>query len=134
MREEAVLFGRKAAMVGVISDPPQAREQNSPAVIFLNAGGLHRVGPSRLYVNMARTLAESGYVVLRFDFSGFDDSESRYDQTPFAKNAITEVHSAMDFLTTTRGVDRFILIGICSGAEVSFETACCDPRVVGAVL
>lgn len=132
MREEAVLFGGKTALVGVITYPTQAR--NYPAVLFLNAGGLHRVGPSRLYVDLARTLADSGFLVLRFDFSGFGDSDPRNDGMPFTKSAVTDVRLAMDYLTTTKGIDRFILIGICSGADAAFGTARCDSRVAGAVL
>jgi pimeloyl-ACP methyl ester carboxylesterase len=32
------------------------------------------------------------------------------------------------------GVRRFVLMGLCSGAVVSFRTAVADPRIVGAVL
>lgn len=134
MREEPVLFGGKTALVGIVSDPPGETSSDLPAVILLNAGGLHRVGPNRLYVNMARRLAALGFVVLRFDFSGFGDSEPRLDDMPFAKVAVTEVRSAMDFLTAARGSERFILIGICSGAEASFAVAQRDSRVTGAVL
>jgi pimeloyl-ACP methyl ester carboxylesterase len=81
---------------------------------------------------MARDLAAMGFVVLRFDFSGIGDSEV-YDDNPFEKSAISETQEAMDFLSVARGVERFVLIGICSGADISFQTACCDPRVVGAI-
>ena len=40
----------------------------------------------------------------------------------------------MNYLGTTRGSKRFVLTGICLGATISFLTACCDPRVAGAVL
>jgi len=132
MREEAVVFGGKTALVGVITYPAQA--QNYPAVLLLNAGGLHRVGPGRLHVNLARALAGLGFLSLRFDFAGFGDSDARNDGTPFAQSIVTDVRIAMDFLTTTQGVDRFIPMGICSGADASFGAARSDSRVVGAVL
>lgn len=134
MREEAVQFGGKTALLGIISSPMNRATTNSVGVILLNAGGLHRVGPNRLYVNLARRLAALGFVALRFDFAGFGDSEPRSENIPFSRGAVGDVRAAMDFLTTTTGVERFILIGICSGAEVSFEAAQQDPRVAGAVL
>jgi alpha/beta superfamily hydrolase len=69
-----VLFGRTRSLVGIITDPPEAeRDPQRPAIVCLNAGIIHRVGPHRLYVKMARTLAAMGFVVLRFDFSGIGD-------------------------------------------------------------
>lgn len=135
MRENAVLFGKASSLVGIITDPPEtARGKNLPAIVLLNAGIIHRVGPNRLSVKMARTLAAMGFVVLRFDFSGIGDSKVRADTLPFAKSAISETHEAMNYLQAARGSERFVLMGICSGAIVAFTTACCDPRVVGAVL
>ena len=83
---------------------------------------------------MARDLAALGFVVLRFDFSGIGDSKVRGDTLPFEKSVIDEMEEAMNHLHATRGIERFILMGICSGAYISFKTACCDSRVVGAVL
>ncbi|HEY5972738.1 MAG TPA: hypothetical protein VIT22_12400, partial [Pseudoxanthomonas sp.] len=44
-------------------------------VVLLNAGLIHRVGPFRLYVRLARELAESGFDVLRFDLPGIGDGQ-----------------------------------------------------------
>jgi len=135
MREEAVLFGRADSLVGIVTDPPEGeRGENLPAVVLLNGGVLHRVGPSRLHVKMARDLATLGFVVLRFDFSGFGDSQVRDDNLPFEKSAVRDTREAMDYLSAVRGAERFILIGICSGAVMSFVTACCDHRVTGVVV
>lgn len=135
MREEAVLFGKTRSLVGIVTNPPEiGRGNNLPAVVLLNAGIIHRVGLNRLHVKMARNLAEMGFVVLRFDFSGIGDSEVRHDNLPFGKSAISETQEAMNYLSATRGIEHFVLIGICSGAVISFRTACNDPRVVGAVL
>ncbi len=135
MREEAVFFGEVQSLIGIVTDPV-SRNGNHPkaAVILLNPGIVHRVAPGRIYVRMARALAAMGFIVLRFDFSGIGDSPVRYDHLPFDKSAVRETQDAMHFLQTTRGVQRFILLGGCSGARVSVQTACCDSRVVGAFL
>jgi alpha/beta superfamily hydrolase len=135
MREEAVLFGKIGSLVGILTDPPvTAGHMDLPAIVLLNAGIVHRVGPNRLSVNIARTLATMGFVVFRFDFSGIGDSEVRGDHLPFRKSSLREVQEAMNYLHAARDSERFILMGLCSGARISFRTACCDPRVVGAVL
>ena len=135
MREEALLFGHTGSLVGIITDPPKAiRSLSLPAIILLNAGIVHRVGPNRFYVKMARRLATMGFVVLRFDFSGIGDSKAREDALPFEKSSVSEVQEAINALHETRGVARFILIGLCSGAVIASQTAWNDPRIIGTVL
>jgi hypothetical protein len=73
-------------------------------------------------------------VVLRFDFSGIGDSNVRTDTLPFDESTISETREAMNYLYRARRCERFVLMGICSGAKVSLKTACYDPRVVGVVL
>jgi len=135
MREEAITFGESGRLVGIITDPPERLEKRPGlAVILLNAGIVHRTGPARIYVKIARELAAVGCTTLRFDFSGIGDSPVRQDSVPFERSAVQETQNAMDFLRVKRGIDRFILLGGCSGAYLSLQTACCDPRVAGAIL
>lgn len=135
MREEAVLIGKGQSLVGVLTHPPtESWGRVKSAVILLNPGIVHRVGPGRIYVKLARALASTGFIALRFDFSGIGDSVIRGDNLTFEKSAIAETREAMDFLTTRRGIREFILLGGCSGARIAFDTACSDPRVGGALL
>lgn len=135
VNEQAVRFGRENPLVGVVTEPaPSERTEPPPACLFLNAGLVHHVGPNRLYVTLARWLAASGFLGLRFDFSGVGDSAARADHMPFDRSAVIETREAMDWLSGARSVDRFILTGICSGATFSLQAASLDPRVVGVVL
>jgi pimeloyl-ACP methyl ester carboxylesterase len=135
LSEETVLFGRTRSLVGIITDPPQpAADVALPAFIILNAGIVHRVGPHRLFVKLARRLATLGFVVLRFDHSGIGDSDVRADKLPFEASAVSETQEAMECLSRLRGSKQFVLVGLCSGTLTSFKTACADARVVGAVL
>jgi pimeloyl-ACP methyl ester carboxylesterase len=134
MREEALIFGTPA-MVGILTEPaPGQRQERLPAILLMNAGGLHRVGPNRLYVSMARDLAQLGFLVLRFDFAGIGDSALRQDSVPFERSSIADIQKAMDYLTQCRGVEEFVVGGVCFGAEIAFHAACADERVVGALL
>jgi hypothetical protein len=131
IREEAVLFGTATPLSGVVSEPEQAPASPSrPAVILLNAGLLHRVGPSRVYVTLARRLAAEGFVVLRFDFSNIGDSPPRVDGLPFERSTIEETRDAMAFLEASRGPGRFLVLGSCAGADHALRIACVEPRVI----
>jgi pimeloyl-ACP methyl ester carboxylesterase len=132
VRERAVTFGATTRLAGVIGDPDG--KANDIAFIFLNAGVVHRVGPNRLYVRLARALTEAGFVTMRFDFSGLGDSDPRSDLVPSSESSIFEAREAIELLVKTRGIQRVVLAGICSGAAMAFLTALVDPRVVGAVM
>lgn len=135
MREKALLFGDTKSLVGVVTDPaPATLAEERPGFIILGAGMLHRVGPNRVHVQLARRLAAAGFPTLRFDLSGIGDSRPRDDGLPFAQSAVRETREAMDVLAATRGLRSFVLVGICSGADNGLSAAASDPRVAGAVL
>lgn len=132
MREKAVRFGKTKALVGIVTEASNgAARGGAPAVIMLNSGILHHVGACRLHVKLARTLAPAGYTVMRFDHSGIGDSDARRESLPFETSAVLDVQEAMDYLTTTKGAQQFVLMGLCSGADMSFKVAGADARVVG---
>jgi pimeloyl-ACP methyl ester carboxylesterase len=128
--EESVhVFGEN--LVGVLAQPPGGARARA-ALILLNAGLTHRVGPFRLYVQLARALAAQGFAVFRFDQSGLGDSalSTRVD----ARRALDETAAAMDLLTALTGLRRFVLGGLCSGADDAFNVAPSDARVTGLLL
>ena len=127
-REKAVRIGKANPLLGILTEPPAGVTASGHGVVMLNAGLLHRVGPSRLHVQLARQFASSGCQSVRFDFSGIGDSEARRDGLAFEQSAVLEVQEAMDFLAA-KGATRFTLIGLCSGADAAFLTAVADPRV-----
>jgi len=134
MIERAVQFVESNTLYGILTEPSGDMEIKPCGVLLLNAGLVHRAGPNRVYVKLARRLTEAGFTVLRFDFSGIGDSPSRTDALPFHEYAVTETQRAMRFLTESKDLDRFVLIGLCTGADVAFRSACADARVVGVVM
>jgi pimeloyl-ACP methyl ester carboxylesterase len=132
MNERALLFGDTRNLVGILTEPdPDRMSPDRPGIILLNSGILHRAGASRLYVKIARRLGASGFTAFRFDHSGIGDSEARRDDRTFLESSIHEARAAMDLLQTSRGVQRFILAGLCSGSDMAYWTALEDDRVVG---
>jgi pimeloyl-ACP methyl ester carboxylesterase len=132
VNEQAIQFGKSAVLSGILADPDSANaESGRPAFILLNSGILHRVGSCRLHVRLARALARRGFTSLRFDFSGVGDSETRRDSLSFEDACRAEVREAMDYVAAARGTRNFILMGLCSGADMAHLTAVEDERVVG---
>ena len=134
MKERHVWFGATRSLSGILTEPVGHEAAGRPAVLLLNAGLLHRVGPNRLYVALARRLAAAGLPVLRFDYSGLGESASRRDELVLEQRSLAEGIEAMEFLQTAGVADRFVPMGICSGAENAQRLACEDERVVGSVL
>lgn len=128
VKERAVRFGRGSGLVGIVSEPQRARERTT-GVILVNAGILHRVGPSRLNVYMARNFARAGFPCLRFDLSGIGDSDPSRDALPFEESSVRDVREAMDFLGANRDLDGFTVVGLCSGADLAYRAALADPRI-----
>lgn len=132
MKEEALLAGRYRSLVGVYA-PSKSLGHRNLAVVLLNAGLIHHVGPHRLHVKLGRALAARGISTLRVDLSGIGDSSARPDNLPVSQLGFQEPREILDALSQ-RGYDSFALFGICSGAKHALQTAAGDRRVKGLVL
>jgi pimeloyl-ACP methyl ester carboxylesterase len=133
MNETAVIFGREKSLVGVITHPKDG-QHSSIGAILLNAGLNPHVGPNRLYVRLARRLAQQGMIVLRFDLSGIGDSHVRTDKMPFEEGVIDDTRQAMHELAQSYGVEQFIFMGHCAGAAQSFLMGIEEDKTAGVVL
>lgn len=132
--EKPVTFGRSGSLVGIVCAPAQPPATAQPTVVFINAGIIHRVGPNRLYVNLARALARRGVRSLRFDLGGIGDSTTARDERGSADEIVyRDARDAIDFAAADNHAG-VVLIGLCSGADYAFQSAVDDARVVGAVL
>lgn len=146
VREEVLQLGPEGQLVGIVSQPDDTRRVSPPgtspapgvAFIILNAGVLHRVGPHRLHVVLARRIAAAGIACLRLDLGGIGDSAASSDATSFRDSAVADTRLAMTGLAAALdlapGAGRFVLFGVCSGADNSIATALADDRVAGVVL
>ncbi len=104
------------------------------AAVLLNAGALRRIGPGRLWVELARDWAARGVPTLRIDLEGLGDSDG--DSSPYADTGalytlalVDQVLAAMDELEARGLGRRFLLAGLCAGAYWSFHAALRDRRV-----
>jgi hypothetical protein len=136
VKETALNFGPGGRLVGVLTRPGESESvvEGRPVVIFLNAGILHHVGPNRIHVRLARRLAEVGTTSLRLDFPGVGDSGTLGTGLSLVEEAQESVTQALSYLVEHGVANRFIMFGLCSGADAAFRIASVDPRVVGLVL
>ena len=100
------------------------------AVILTNAGAVYRIGPNRLYVELARTLAAAGdTLVLRADLSGIGDSRPRAGS---AENVVYSDHAVADLGALVawargQGAREVAVVGVCSGAYHAIKGALAYP-------
>lgn len=135
MIERSIVFGRNAALVGTTCIPrAETGEASGIGLILFNAGVVHRIGPHRINVRLARRLARRGIPSIRFDLAGQGDSQRAPGDLPYEKQAVADIRAAMDALETGAGVRRFALFGFCSGGWHSYATASVDERVAGIFL
>ncbi len=132
MTEEPLLLGSEVNLVGVrtLTDAPRS----DYACLLFNAGVIHRVGPRRISVKLARALAKRGLPTLRIDLSGVGDSRVPAGATSFREQAVKDLQAAMHVMEQKTGAKKFLLFGICSGAVNAFWTALADERVVGIMM
>jgi alpha/beta superfamily hydrolase len=113
-------------LVAIVAHPPAAHGRPPRrAVVMLNAGAIHHVGPNRLYVTLARRLAATGVLAVRVDLSGLGDSPPRPGA---AENVVYGEHAIRDIAATVawvraRGAAEVAIVGLCSGAYHALKAA-----------
>ena len=133
MKERVFTFGTDGILMGVLTEPtPELARPGAPVLVVSNVGLNPRVGPQRVWVELARTAAKAGFTTFRFDLNGLGDSLSRRDARGDLERAAIDLSEALDFLQK-RGAAGFVTIGMCSGVDAVHRVATIDPRVVGAI-
>lgn len=131
MRESAVRFGRDAHLQGILTQPAQGDARR--VLVLVNAGFVPKLGPHRVYAQLARALATEGVATLRFDLSGLGDSLPD-GSVALRERTREEIGAALDTAEARCPAAELMLGGVCSGAEDALRYATDDPRVRRLVL
>ena len=126
IREDVVTIEDGRAF-GILSRAPVRR--SATTVVLLNAGLIHRVGPFRMSVHLARHLATQGHDVFRFDMPRVGDGAG-----DGAQSVEDGIIAALDAVERTTGSRSFAIGGICNGADTGWRIAQLDDRVTGLLL
>jgi hypothetical protein len=123
--------------VGVLAEPEAADVADDLCAVFLNAGAVRMVGPSRLWVETARDWAAAGLPSFRVDLEGIGEADGEPGGALrvgdfYVPRYAAQVDAVLDELERRGVARRFLLVGLCAGGYWAFRTAVEDERVVGA--
>jgi pimeloyl-ACP methyl ester carboxylesterase len=139
VREAVTFIDRQRRLAAIVTEPVYCQASSAVptrAVVLLNAGAVHRVGPGRLYVSLARQRAGRGDVVVRFDLAGLGDSPPHPGETEnvvYSPAALEDVRAALEFVRARYGPIDCHLVGLCSGAYHAFRAAAAGLPVRGVI-
>lgn len=128
-KERFIHFGPQGAIAGTITEShtPQAK---AGAVLW---------GLGLPEIKAARHLATHGIVSLQIkvngrEFAGFKPEYFEKRNAIYDAHGVSYSKAAMDTLAAERKVERFVLMGNCACANICFNTALTDSRVIGLIL
>ena len=115
--KQVVIKSNNRKLYGFMHMPD--KEEKVPGIIFFHGFTGTSVEPHRVFVKLARALADKGYGCLRFDFSGAGNSEGDSEETAFT-DWVADAQNACSFLSSYPGIDksRMSFCGISMGCAV----------------
>ncbi|HET7866987.1 MAG TPA: alpha/beta hydrolase [Burkholderiaceae bacterium] len=111
-------------------------EGAQPAVLMLNSGSVHHIGPNRLWVRLARDWAGRGVTVLRLDISGIADSPPQpgaEENVVYSRQAASDVAAALAYLRSL-GATECHAMGLCSGGYHALKAAMAGQDIASATM
>jgi exosortase A-associated hydrolase 2 len=118
MEEVPVFFESGGhSLFGVLHRPAGGGAER-PAFVFCHPLAEEKLWSHRVFVSFARTLAESGYPVLRFDFTGNGDSEGNFSELSITTFK-TDLHRAIEEAKRLTGAPSVSLLGLRFGATIA---------------
>ena len=118
--EAAVTFGTAEPLCGIVTLRRDAASGAGPAdcqAMILVGAVTSRVGPNRIYVELARHLAARGMVVLRMDVGGIGESVAAgAENEVYSQRGQQDVAQAARFLQAHYAATQVHALGLCAGA------------------
>jgi dienelactone hydrolase len=139
VRENAfTVTSPSGTMFGMLAEPVEpSRSPDGSCLICLPTWAERCIGPNRLWVELARSYAARGLLVVRIDLEAIGDSDGVSEAVStsarvFDEDRLAQTQRVMDALGDAGYASRFLLTGLCSGGYWA-EQATIDPRVIGAL-
>ena len=116
--EQAVVFPcGSEQLVGIIHMPAHLPEGAQTGLIMVSGGDQYRVGSHRMFVELARTLANAGIAVMRFDHRGIGDTAGDYHGFEYLNDDIRA--AIVEFKRVCPTLNKLVLGGLCDGASAA---------------
>jgi exosortase A-associated hydrolase 2 len=115
--EEPIFFENQGTrLFGIVHRPVE--ESNGQAFVFCHSFAEEKLWAHRVLVSYARDLAQQGYLVFRFDYRGYGDSEGEFVDCTLQSH-IQDVRSAVEYVKQNfTDVDKINLLGHRLGASI----------------
>lgn len=116
-------------LYGILSLPERPARRG---VLVVVGGPQYRVGSHRQFTLLARSLAQQGVAVMRFDYRGMGDSQG---ETRAFNEVEDDLRAAVDaFTRALPDMQEIVLWGLCDAASATVIYAAGDARVTGLAL
>jgi len=122
----------KRQLLGVYHSPCPDNERDT-GVVICHPLGQEYMRSHRTLTHLARSLAEEGFSVLRFDYSCCGDSEGEADQADLT-HWCADITTALDQLKEGTTVTKLYLVGLRLGANLALQASIDHGGVTGIVL
>ena len=123
-------------LVGILHIPDGlSYEGRAPGIVMFHGFTGNKSEAHRLFVHVARSLCDSGFIVLRFDFRGSGDSDGDFEDTTLP-GEVSDAERALSLLMRQRYIDRARVgvLGLSMGGRVAAILASMDARIRFAIL
>jgi len=127
---------RGQRLVGVLHLPDiLSGDRKAPGIAMFHGFTGNKTEAHRFFVHVARSLCDSGFVVLRFDFRGSGDSDGEFEDMTLP-GEVDDAKKALSFLARQRWVvgAKIGVLGLSMGGRVAAILASEDKRVRFVVL
>ena len=104
-----------------------------PVIIVHGYFSANRIGPQRLFVNMANYLAQNGHFVYRFDLCGMGESDGNISDVKFADH-VKNLDSIIKYVQAKHNYKKVIIIAHCLGCNIALSQVLTVPRVFREVI
>jgi alpha-beta hydrolase superfamily lysophospholipase len=135
MRETPVWVDRPSGrLLGVLTEPVHTQAQLCAVLL---AGHHRRIGPNRMWVEIARRWAARGVPTLRIDLSpvvSSDEDASADASTRCTPEYVDETCAVLEMLSARGLPTRFVLGGLAAGAYWSMHAALRDERIAAIIM
>ena len=137
--EQVKLPANGFSLAGTLSKPANAGAKPLPAVVLIGGSGTadrdELAFGIPIFGQLAGTIADGGFVVLRFDKRGIGQSGGRLESASLGDFA-DDLRAAIRFLSERKDVDpkRIAVVGHSEGGAVAMMAAAKDKRIAALVL
>jgi pimeloyl-ACP methyl ester carboxylesterase len=108
-------------LFGIVTEP-LGRQSRVAAVQFRGGNQGPSSGRNQTSTRLSRRLASAGYISFRFDYRGVGESSGSIERISLDQPFVEDATGAIRYLRGL-GIERFVLIGSCFGAQMALSCA-----------